>query len=141
MGKQGKNTKNGSATVYADHAEQDAALKSPQEKENKGPGLTTVGQVGLFILFPLTVGVAGLYVGYLSTLKDKDRKLSIDQDFVMPFLLALTMVIVVSIQTDGFRQKKVKPLVPWPKVKRVKKVVVVDDEGNAIEDHEGKKEQ
>lgn len=72
------------------------------------------------MIFPITMGVLGLYMAHLN--RDQ-RQMSFDKDFMMPFLLALGMVVVVYIQTNGFKRKKVQPLLHWPKVQRVKKVV------------------
>jgi len=106
------------ATTYAQHAESE-----PQEPAEKRKGLTFIGKLGLFIGFPTCVGVLGLYMSYLETFRTEGHKLSIDRDFVMPFLLSLAMTVVIGLQTSGYKENKVKPLVPWPKVKRVKKVV------------------
>lgn len=97
--------------------------ESKETQEANGEGLTFLGRVGLFLLFPLVTGIVGMYFAFLQQKKDPSRELSFDQDFVMPFLLSLAMVIVIGFQTNGFRSRKVKPLVQWPKVKRVKKIV------------------
>jgi hypothetical protein len=78
----------------------------------------------LFGVFPLIIGTLGLYMGYLAKLKTGEE-LSFDQDFVMPFLLALGMSIVIGLQTRGYADKKVQPLVQWPKARRVKTIVKV----------------
>ena len=85
-------------------------------------GLSTVGKLAVFFGFPVTMGMLGLYLSYLETLRRPEKELSLDQDFVMPFLLALAMVVVIGIQTAGYTTSKVQPLVAWPKVKRVKRV-------------------
>lgn len=76
----------------------------------------------IFLLFPLLVGLIGLYMGYLESLRKPDRELNVDTDFVMPFLLALAFAVVIAFQTKGFQTRNVEPLVKWPKVRR-KKVV------------------
>ena len=110
---------------FARHAEEDTALASPNElvEETSPLGLTTPGKLFIFIVFPLTIGVLGLYMAYLETRRNPDKKLSFDQDFMVPFLLALAMAIVIGFQTGGFTSSKVKPLVSWPKVRRVKKII------------------
>ena len=95
----------------------------------KGPGLTFLGKLGLFLGFPFLVGLLGLYAGYSDSRKEPDRKVDLDRDFIMPFLLALAMVVVIGMQTNGFAKKEVNPLVKWPKVKRVKKFVRKGEEG------------
>ncbi|EEC49862.1 predicted protein [Phaeodactylum tricornutum CCAP 1055/1] len=116
-----------SANAFARHAQEDAALAatSPEEASNddSGPGLTWVGRVGIFLLFPTAVGVVGMYFAYLEKTNNPERILSFDQDFVMPFLLSLAMAIVIGFQTGGYTSRKVKPVLSWPKVKRVKRVV------------------
>jgi hypothetical protein len=71
-------------------------------------------------------------MAYLRTVSNPEKKIDFDNDFIFPFLLALTMVLVVGFQTGGYVSKKAKPLVAWPQVKRRKKVVyktvIVDDE-------------
>lgn len=96
----------------------------------KGPGLTFLGKLGLFLGFPFLIGLLGLYSGYASSLREPGRKVDFDRDFIMPFLLALAMVVVIGMQTNGFSKKEVDPLVKWPKVKRVKKIVRKEEEGN-----------
>lgn len=50
----------------------------------------------------------------------------------------LVIVVVIGFQTKGFTRSEPKPFIAWPKVKRKRKIVrrrvVVDDEGNAVED-------
>ena len=116
------------AKEYTKHTEQDAALKQEDDDVSSamttpGQGLTLIGKIAVFLGFPMTVGFIGLYISFLETVKDPTQELSIDQDFIMPFLLALAMVTVIGLQTNGYSQKKIKPLVPWPKVKRVKRIV------------------
>jgi hypothetical protein len=76
----------------------------------------------IFVLFPTLVGLLGLYMGYLESLRKEDRELNVDTDFVMPFLLALAFAVVIAFQTRGFQSREVEPLVKWPKVRR-KKVI------------------
>ena len=83
-----------------------------------------MGYIGVFVLFPTIVGFLGMYISYMDAKLMAKRGLSFDQDFLIPFLLALAMVVVLAIQTNGFTQKEVQPMVQWPQVKRVKKVVV-----------------
>jgi hypothetical protein len=95
-------------------------------------GLTFLGKMGIFLGFPLVAGMAGLYLAFLETQKRKDRELSFDQDFVVPFLLALAMAIIIGFQTGGYTSSSVTPLIPWPKVKRVKKIIYKNKKGEIV---------
>ena len=113
--------------AYSGHAQQDAVLAqgrlSSDGAATNQRGLTLLGKVAIFLAFPLCMGLLGLYMAFLKTRRNPAKQLSIDQDFIMPFLLAMAMAVVVGFQTGGFKRNEVKPLVPWPKVRRVKKVV------------------
>lgn len=115
-----------SSEAFAKHAQQDQALRESNANEDASStssGLSMSGRIMVFLVFPITMGTVGLYLGYLESLRRPERKISFDQDFVMPFLLALAMAAVLFFQTGGFTSNKVKPLVAWPKVRRVKKIV------------------
>jgi len=119
-------TSSSDETTFARHTQEDTAITQQADDDtenNTTPGLTWLGRLAIFLVFPLLVGLLGLYMAFLETKKSPDRHLSFDQDFVLPFLLALAMAIVVGFQTGGFTSRKVKPLIAWPKVKRVKKIV------------------
>jgi len=114
--------------AFSKHAEQDSALSKPAADDDgtlnkSSKGLTTIGKIFVFLVFPVTIGVIALYIAYLETRRTPDKALNFDQDFMVPFLLALAMSIVIGIQTGGFTTNEVKPLVPWPKVRRVKTIV------------------
>ena len=120
---------------FASHAAGDTALQPPQygdAEKSRDQGLTSFGRLALFFCFPFLVGIMGLYVSYLRSLNDPSQKISIDDDFVYPFLVALTVVLVVGFRTGGFTNKQPKPIIVWPKVRRKKKVVIqrviVDDD-------------
>lgn len=128
---------NGNA--FSQHVQEDPALNDgaiPEQDDDEG--MSFVAKTLVYLGFPLFMGTCGLYIGYLKTIGNDDAKIDFDTDFVFPFLLALALVVVISIQTRGFTQKKIKPLVQWPKVKRKKKIIrkriIVDDDGNEIED-------
>jgi len=129
---------NGNA--FTQHTEQDAALNPPAE-ETSLEGMSFVAKALLFLCFPLLAGIAGLYIGYLRTIRNPESKIDFDTDFIFPFLSALALVVVIGIQTRGFTKKKVTPLIQWPTVRRKKKIVrkriIVDDDGNEIKE-EGK---
>lgn len=120
--------------------EADLALEKPDETgtdtdtaaSSSKKGLTFLGKLGVFLGFPFLVGMGGLYFAYLETVKQNDRELSFDQDFVVPFLLALAMVSVIGFQTGGYTNSEVTPLVPWPKVKRVKKIIYKNKKGEIV---------
>lgn len=117
---------NEESAAFARHAQEDEALQPPDDAnqgETTSSGLSMYGRIMVFIVFPITMGTIGLYIGYLESINKPDRKISFDQDFVMPFLLALAMSAILFFQTAGFTSNKVKPLVSWPKARRVKKIV------------------
>ena len=126
MGGTGGDSSNDARTpAFASHAEADAAFKTKNSKRVAATknGTCLLGRVMIFMFFPLLMGCAGLYMGYLESLRSPEKKLSFDHDFVVPFLLALAMSVVVGFQTKGFTKKKVEPIIAWPKVRRVKKVI------------------
>jgi hypothetical protein len=103
-------------------------------------------RVALFFLLPLSVGSFGLILSYAKSkvLNDDNdnhdhpiHQVNFDADFVIPFLLTFVIVVVVMTQTSGFTSSA-KGVVSWPKLIKkktiVKKTVVVDDNGNVIED-------
>jgi hypothetical protein len=132
-----KAQKESETETLAQHAKADAALQKADEVDtapaSKGKkGLTFLGKLGIFFGFPLSMGVVGLYMAFLETRKNKDRELSFDQDFVVPFLLALAMAVVIGFQTGGYANSEVTPLIPWPKVKRVKKIIYKNKKGEIV---------
>jgi hypothetical protein len=125
--------------TVAQHAEADAALQKADETDTapapspaSKKGLTFLGKLGIFFGFPLAMGTVGLYMAFLETRKDMARELSFDQDFVVPFLLALAMAVVIGFQTGGYSSSEVTPLIPWPKVKRVKKIIYKNKKGEIV---------
>jgi len=97
-------------------------------------------RVTLFFILPFCVGSFAFVLSYINkkVLEDgKAGELNFDTDFIIPFLLSFVVVSVVMVQTKGF-SSKAKPIVSWPKVRKkrkvVRKTVVVDDDGNIIED-------
>ena len=105
-------------TVFDKHKQSDEASAHAQG----GPGLTWIGRILIFLGFPTCVGFLGLYLAYLENRRKPEREMSFDVDFVVPFLLALTFIIVIGFQTRGFTSQKFEPLVQWPKVRK-KKVI------------------
>jgi hypothetical protein len=140
-GKQNKKAqKESEKETLAQHAQADAALQKADETDTTAAaptskskkGLTFLGKLGIFFGFPLSMGMVGLYMAFLETRKDKGRELSFDQDFVVPFLLALAMAVVIGFQTGGYTNSEVTPLIPWPKVKRVKKIIYKNKKGEIV---------
>ena len=124
-------------SAFAQHAQQDAALgTAPDDETSESHGMSFTGRITVFVVFPMVVGVLGLYIAYLRTISNPEKKIDFDNDFVFPFIVALAFVMVVGFQTKGFTQSKVTPLVQWPKVRRKKRIirkrVIVDDDGNEI---------
>lgn len=95
---------------------------------------TTLSKIFIFLLLPTLAGILGLYAAYLKQFKEPDRKLTIEADFGLPFMLALLMVVIIGFQTNGYASSQVKPLVSWPKVKKTRKIthkhVVKSDNGD-----------
>mmetsp|Transcript_28242 Transcript_28242/g.76534 ORF Transcript_28242/g.76534 Transcript_28242/m.76534 type:complete len:114 (-) Transcript_28242:1397-1738(-) len=98
---------------------------------------TTLGKVFIFLVLPTCAGIFGLYAAYLKQVKEPDRKLTIEADFGLPFMLTLLLVVIVGFQTGGYSTSEVKPLVRWPKVKKTRKIIhkhVVKGEDDDIAD-------
>lgn len=74
----------------------------------------------VFVAFPTLMGVLGVLLAYVDHVKNQKRPVSALKDFVIPWLLALTTVIVISWRTNGFTTSTVKPLftLPPPKISR-----------------------
>jgi hypothetical protein len=120
-----RNSKGAGSDVVAPQKATDAAQGENSEQTASPPSSRSssfrnnlLGRIGIFIVFPLCVGTLGVCASVLS-----NKTPSIERDFVTPFLLALAFVIVIGFQTSGFRQADAQPLVQWPKVKRVKKIM------------------
>ena len=128
MAQSSNNKTESSSTDFAKHAQQDKAIRQPDPSGDdnittKAGGLSLSGRIMAFVVFPVTVGTFGLYIGYLESVRKPEKTFSFDQDFVMPCLLALAMACVLFFQTGGLSTNEVKPLVAWPKVRRVKKII------------------
>eukprot|EP00543_Licmophora_paradoxa_P003433 CAMPEP_0202448276 /NCGR_PEP_ID=MMETSP1360-20130828/7092_1 /ASSEMBLY_ACC=CAM_ASM_000848 /TAXON_ID=515479 /ORGANISM="Licmophora paradoxa, Strain CCMP2313" /LENGTH=168 /DNA_ID=CAMNT_0049065781 /DNA_START=54 /DNA_END=557 /DNA_ORIENTATION=- len=140
------NTKNEKKTHFEDIKSSDAALlqqtntqsnhtENQNNNNNHKKGLTFIGRLVIFLGIPFLVGISGLYVGYLRKLvannnnnnnnnKDSPKQtVDFDNDFVFPFLVALTMAIVVGFQTNGYTTTNITPLIKWPQVRRHKKFI------------------
>ena len=126
----GSNSPPPSSSKFAKHANEDAALAAKRAgqdgtaaAEARGKGLTTMGKISLFLGLPTLVGFAGLVMGYLAENQDPERKLSIEADFAMPFMLTLTLIIVIGLQTQGYTKDKAEPILKWPKAKKQRKII------------------
>jgi hypothetical protein len=102
----------------AAHGENSEQTESPSSSRSSSFRNNLLGRIGIFIVFPVCVGTLGVLASVIS-----NKTPNIERDFVTPFLLALAFVIIIGFQTSGFRQTNAQPLVQWPKVKRVKKIV------------------
>lgn len=112
-------TKTGTTTVFDKHAKED----SDKNSNNGGAEMSWVARIVIFLGFPTAMGFLGLYMAYLETIRNPgEREIDFDTDFIIPFLLALTMCIVIGFQTKGFKTKEIEPVVKWPKIRK-KKVV------------------
>eukprot|EP00558_Chaetoceros_sp_UNC1202_P005346 CAMPEP_0197236122 /NCGR_PEP_ID=MMETSP1429-20130617/3359_1 /TAXON_ID=49237 /ORGANISM="Chaetoceros sp., Strain UNC1202" /LENGTH=149 /DNA_ID=CAMNT_0042694867 /DNA_START=96 /DNA_END=545 /DNA_ORIENTATION=+ len=127
-------------------SKQSAFSKLSQDRQDdqnatKPRSMTIASRAVLFFIFPLIVGSVGLIASHIQFKYGKDpRPMNFDRDFIFPFLMTLVLVVVVSIQTGNFSSYKANPLVSWPKVvkkrKIIRRTVVVDDDGNVIEDED-----
>lgn len=116
-------------------------LRRENNSSEKPKSMTIISRLMLFFLFPTFVGSAGLLSSHLQNMYGKNPvEMNFDRDFVYPFLVTVVLVVIVSIQTGNFSSYKASPLVSWPKVvkkrKIVRKTVVLDDDGNVIEDED-----
>mmetsp|Transcript_1539 Transcript_1539/g.2821 ORF Transcript_1539/g.2821 Transcript_1539/m.2821 type:complete len:182 (-) Transcript_1539:115-660(-) len=107
----------------------------------KKKSMTVASRLMLFFVLPLFAGLMGLVSSFVQNKYGKNpQERNFDRDFIFPFLATLVLVIVVSVQTMNFSTYKAEPLVSWPKVVKKKKVIrktiVVDDDGNVIEDND-----
>ena len=89
------------------HAKGDPAV-APQEASGNDAnqqqrGLTWLGRVIIFLVFPTVVGCLGLCIAQLSKRNDPYLEVSFDRDFALPFVLALAMSILIFVRTRGFR--------------------------------------
>lgn len=95
-------------------------------------------RVSLFMVLPFFIGSIGLGMSFAKRkFINESHQMNFDSDFILPFLLTFVLVIVVMVQTQGFKSAA-KPILTWPKVIRKKKIVrktvIVDDDGNVITD-------
>jgi hypothetical protein len=91
--------------------------------ESTGRSLTFLGNLAVFFLLPVLAGLMGLYFAFLETYNKPDRKLSIESDFGLPFMLMLFTSIVVGFRTGGFSSSKVEPIMKFPKIRKKTKVI------------------
>ena len=88
--------------------------------------------------------MVGLYAAYLKQSEEPGRTMTIEADFGLPFMLTLLLVLVIGFQTNGYGSSQIKPLVSWPKVKKIRKVthkhVVKGDDGYDIGNETKKKD-
>ena len=106
-------------------------------------GMSMVSKILIFLVLPMLAGLLGLYSAYLKQFKEPDRKLTIEADFGLPFMLALLLMVLIGFQTNGYASSQVKPIINWPKVKKTRKIThkyVVkgqnDDIGDGIDEKE-----
>lgn len=113
-----------SATVFEKHAIDKAALADPAPKSRYiGRDMNLFGKVAVFLVVPTCCGLIALYVAFLETYRKPDRKLSIESDFALPFMLTLFMSIVIWIRTGGFASSDVEPFIKMPKIQKKRKII------------------
>jgi hypothetical protein len=139
----GKARKNTVAAAVIDGSKEadtkeDPALAPPEPdaEPERRKSMSLFGRMIIFLALPTVVGICGLYMGYIASRKDPDREMSFDVDFALPFLLALSMAVVIGFQTRGYTDTP-EPLVFWPKVRKRKKIihkhVIIGENGEEIE--------
>ncbi len=126
-------------TAFKKLSEEEQQRREYAKTNAKSKGMTIASRMVLFFVFPLIVGSFGLLSSHLQFKFGKEPvPINFDRDFVYPFLITVVLVVVVSIQTGNFSSYEAQPLVTWPKIVKRKKVtrrtVIVDDDGNVIED-------
>eukprot|EP01083_Nonionella_stella_P133278 405159_1 len=118
--------------------------KQPQiqnQNQNQKGMNSIASRIVLLFIFPLCVGSLGLGASHFqNTFTSDPNPMNFERDFILPFLMTMVLVVVVSLQTGSFSKYKADPLVHWPKVvkkqKIIRRTVVVDDDGNVIEDED-----
>ena len=127
-----KSSETATSNVFEKHVQENAAANPA----SRGFQMSWMARLGIFIAFPCLVGCAGLYAGYLESIRRPEREIDFDSDFIVPFLLAMTFAIVVGFQTKGYTSQNVEPIVKWPKVRK-KKVIRKVKKGELVEKEEG----
>lgn len=105
--------------------------------------VTFLSKCLIFLLLPTLSGIMGLYAAYLKQYSDPDKKLTIEADFGLPFMLTLLLVIIIGFRTNGYTSAQVEPLVSWPKVKKTRKIIhkhVVKNDDKGDGDHANKQQ-
>ena len=142
-GESSTTTSSSKSKKYAKHAEEDAAFQSTTQSQKQQPKSSTtfIGRVLIFIGFPFVIGMIGLYMGYLAHKSNPtNRPMRIDTDFALPFVISLTMVVVIWFQTKGLSNTKPQPLVQWPKAIKRKKIIHKHVVVNSNSEGEAKKD-
>jgi len=129
-------------SAFAKLSQEEQQRRDDADAHSKRPrSMTIISRMVLFFVAPLFVGSVGLISSHMQSKYAADPEpMNFDRDFIYPFLITLVLVVVVSIQTGNFSSYKAEPIVAWPKVikKRtvIRKMIVVDDDGNVIEDED-----
>lgn len=126
--------------AFTQHAMVEEEFREDAGKLKQSTAMTIISRVVLFFLFPTIIGVGGVVTSYFqnkySTDGDREKPIDFDRDFVFPFLMSMVVVVVIGVQTHGFKSYQTAPLVQWPKVVKKKKVVrkrvILDDDGNEV---------
>ena len=118
----------------------DAALTPPAiTYDSTGHAMSFWGKVAVFILVPTGGGCLGLYVAFLETYQIPNRKLTIESDFAMPFILMLFITIVIGFRTRGFSSTKMEPFIKMPRIQKKRKIIhkhiVKGQDPNSAPDH------
>jgi hypothetical protein len=122
----------GTTTVFDKHTKDATSNENASDQQ----GMGWIAKILIFIGFPTLVGFLGLYLAYLETIRKPEREIDFDTDFVIPFLLALSMCVVIGFQTRGYKSKQIEPLVQWPKIRRKKVIKKVVKNGGSADDQD-----
>ena len=130
----------GKEGAFSQHAQDEQEFREDTGNEKRSTRMTIISRLVLFLFFPTVVALGGMVTSYFQnkygTDGNREKPIDFDRDFVFPFLMTLVVVVVVGIQTYGFKKYKAAPLLQWPKVVKKKKVVrkrvIVDDDGNEV---------
>ena len=99
-----------------------ATTQGARNGQTGNPGMSLLSKILIFLVLPMLAGIMGLYSAYLKQFKEPDRKLTIEADFGLPFMLALLLAVIIGFQTNGFASSNVNPIINWPKVKKTRKI-------------------
>jgi hypothetical protein len=82
------------------------ATAASESTGTKKGGVTLLGGLCLYLAFPLSFASGGLLLSYLETKRNDpekpDHQVVLERDFVLPFLMVLSFIVCLAIQTRNF---------------------------------------